>query len=88
VASSVNGWTFTVVDLARLIGKSPVTIRGWEKKGLISLPRDSGDNRKLTCEDVRSVAKVALDLGRIHKRRYQLVLSTLYLLEQVEMENS
>lgn len=84
---TVNGWTFTITDLARLIGKSPVTIRGWEKQKLIELPRDTGDNRKLTCEDVRHVAKIAHDLGRIDRRRYQLVLSALFLLEQVELEN-
>lgn len=83
----MNGWTFTAVDLARLLGKSPVTVRQWDKQGFVKLPRDSGNERKLTSEDVRRVAKTAHEASRISKRRYQLILSTLFLLEQVELEN-
>lgn len=81
----MNGWTFTVTDLARFLGKSPVTIRGWDRAAEVDLPRDSGGDRKLTCEDVRVVAKFAYEKGRISKRRYQLVLSALYLLEEAEL---
>lgn len=79
---------FTVTDLARFLGKSPVTLRGWERKGLIKrLPRDSGDNRKLTTTDIRRIAKVARKSGRITESRLQIVLATITMLELIEKEN-
>lgn len=79
---------FTVVDLARFLGKSPVTLRHWERQGLIAFPRDSGGDRKLTVDQVRQVARIARQLGRITERRLNLVEATVTLMETVEKENS
>ncbi len=78
---------FTVTDLARFLGKSPVTIRGWEQKKLLTIPRDSGGDRKLTTTDVRKAAKRARDLGRITAWRLHLVEAVITLLDIIEREN-
>lgn len=78
---------FTVTDLARFLGKAAVTIRGWERQGLISLPRDPGGDRKLTAEDVRAAARTARDLGRISDHRLQLVEASVTMIGLVEREN-
>lgn len=78
---------FTVTDLARMLNKSPVTIRSWERKGLISLPRDSGGDRKMSIEDIKEVAEIASDLGRIPQARLELVSASLTLLSYIEKEN-
>jgi predicted site-specific integrase-resolvase len=78
---------FTVTDLARFLGKSAVTLRTWERNGLVDLPRDSGGDRKLSAEDVRRVAKTAYELGRINLHRLHLVDATVTLLTIIETEN-
>jgi hypothetical protein len=81
-------FSFTISDLGRLIGKSPVTLRGWEDKGLVTFPRDQSGDRKLRCQDVRTIAHRAFELNRISSRRLNLVLATITLLEQIEHENN
>lgn len=78
---------FTVTDLARFLGKSAVTIRGWEGKGLIDVPRDSGDNRKLTVDEIREVAKIAFHLKRINRHRLDMVEAACTMLSLIEGEN-
>jgi DNA-binding transcriptional MerR regulator len=78
---------FTVTDLARMMNKSPVTVRSWERKGLISLPRDSGGDRKMSIEDVKHTATIAKQLGRIPESRLELIVSALTLLSYIEKEN-
>lgn len=78
---------FTVTDLARFLGKSPVTIRGWERQGLVSLPRDQSGDRKLSADDIRSTARIARDLGRINEHRLQLVEATMTMVALVERLN-
>jgi len=78
---------FTVTDLARMMNKSPVTVRSWERKGLISLPRDSGGDRKMSIEDVKNTATIAKQLGRIPESRLELIVSALTLLSYIEKEN-
>lgn len=80
-------FTFTVTDLARLLGKSPVTLRHWERQGLIVFPRDSGGDRKLTVQEIRHVAGLAKTLGRITEDRARLVEAAMTMLEIVEKEN-
>lgn len=81
-----GSFIFTITDLARFLGKSSVTIRKWEKQGLISLPRDTGDNRKLTVDEVRDVAKKAFHLGRIRRNRLDLIEAACTVLSLVEGE--
>jgi len=81
-------FTFTITDLGRLLGKSPVTLRGWEDKGLVDIPRDPSGDRKLGCEDIRKFADRAFQLGRINHRRANLVYATMTLMEQIESENN
>lgn len=78
---------FTVTDLARFLGKSAVTIRTWERQGKIELPRDSGDNRKLTVDEVRKVAKIAFHLKRIKRNRLDMIEAACTMLTLIEREN-
>jgi predicted site-specific integrase-resolvase len=82
----MNGqFYFTITDVARLLGKSPVTLRTWERKGLVSWPRDSaGGDRKFTTAQVRAAVDTAYRLGRITKRRGHLVNAAMTLLEEIE----
>jgi hypothetical protein len=80
-------FSFTVSEFARLLGKSPVTVRGWERKiPEFKLPRD-GDDRRLTCNDVRKYTNIVYSMKRITKTRLYLVEAVVTLLELVEKEN-
>lgn len=75
---------FTISDLGLMLGKSPVTIRGWERKGMLTLPR-IGANRALTIAQVREVAGTACEAGRITVDRRQIIneaMTSLAILEQ------
>jgi DNA-binding transcriptional MerR regulator len=78
---------FTVTDLARFLGKSPVTLRGWERDKLLTIPRDAGGDRKLTCDEVIDVAHRAYKLNRIRAWRLDLVITAMTLLKLIEREN-
>lgn len=80
-------FSFTVTDLARFLGKSPVTLRHWERQGLVIFPRDNNGDRRLTSAQVRQMARIASKLGRISDDRLSLVEATVTLLEIVEKEN-
>lgn len=77
-------FSFTISDLARFLGKSPVTIRGWEKRGLVSIPRDPSGDRKLNTADIHDLAVRANELGRIDDKRLRLIGSALTILELIE----
>lgn len=81
-------FSFTVTDLARFLGKSPVTLRHWERQGLVIFPRDTNGDRRLTATDVRHMAFRAWKLGRISERRFNLVNASVTLLENIESENN
>lgn len=81
-------FTFTISDLGRFLGKSPVTLRGWEDKKLVDIPRDQSGDRKLACGDIRTITDRALHLGRINQQRANLVHATMTLIEQIEVENN
>lgn len=83
---SINGFTFTITDLARFLGKSAVTLRGWEKQGLITFPRE-GSDRKMTLAEVSELAGRAHELKRISAKRLRLVNATVTLLEIIEERN-
>lgn len=78
---------FTITDLGRFLGKSPVTLRGWERKGLITIPRESSGDRKLTSRDIAGIAKVAYKTGRINRKRRDLVCAAVTIIETIEREN-
>lgn len=79
-------FTFTVTDLARFLSKSPVTLRGWERKGLVDIPRD-GAERKLTAKEVMNFAIRAYTLQRITPERLQRIKEIANLLIALEKEN-
>jgi len=81
-------FSFTITDVARFIGKSPVTLRGWENKGLITFPRGSGGDRKFSLSEVRDVALSARGMKRISKDRLKLVEAAVTILELIEKENN
>lgn len=80
-------FSFTVTELARLLGKSPVTLRHWERQGLLVFPRDSSGDRKLSLDEVRQVAIIARRLGRINDHRLNLINAAMTMLEIIEKEN-
>lgn len=83
---SSSRFHFTITDVARCLDKSPVTLRGWERQGLIKFPRE-GTDRKFTCDEVITVAVEAHDLGRIKSWRLDLVITTMTQLRIIEKEN-
>ena len=80
-------FTFTVTDAARFIGKSPVTLRGWERQKMVKLPRDPGGDRKFYIEDIWNLALVAEKRGRISRDRLRMAQATLTMLRMLEKEN-
>ena len=83
----MNKFSFTVTVLARFLGKSSVTLRGWERKGLLSFPRDPSGDRKFTTADIREFARQARNLKRISNQRLQYIEACVTLLELIEREN-
>lgn len=83
-----DGFHFTITDLGRFLGKSPVTLRKWEAQGLVTYPRDDGGDRKLGVQDVAAVAQVAREARRITCHRQSLVNAALDALLAIEKENS
>lgn len=81
-------FSFTVTDMARFLGKSPVTLRHWERQGLVIFPRDGNGDRRVTVEQVRYMARTAKKLGRIDEPRLNMIEAAVYLLEQIETRNA
>lgn len=74
---------FTIEDVSRLVDKAAVTLRGWERQGLVSYPRNSKGDRSLTVDDIRAL--LASQAGiRIDRDRKKLVEATLTILEILE----
>lgn len=71
-----------------MLGKSPVTLRKWDRGGFVNIPRDQSGDRRLGVEDVVEIATTAYNGGRITKRRYDLVCATMTLIGLIESENS
>jgi DNA-binding transcriptional MerR regulator len=81
-------FSFTVTDLARFLGKSPVTLRGWERQGLFNFPRDTSGDRKFSIADIREISKQAKHIKRISNQRLQYIEACVTMLELIERENS
>ncbi|WP_028058393.1 MerR family transcriptional regulator [Candidatus Solirubrobacter pratensis] len=86
--SLTEGFVFTVTDLGLFLGKSAVTLRGWDRQGLVTIPRDPSGDRKMSAGQVREIAHAAYDLGRISCDRLKLVLASLTLLELLEKDKT
>lgn len=78
---------FSISDLGIFLGKSPVTIRAWERKGLLTLPR-VGTNRALTSQQVLEVAVLAHHAGRISQDRLDLISDAIGAINVIEQEGS
>jgi len=70
-----------------MLGKAPVTLRGWEAKGFIKIPHEASGDRKLTTDQVRKIVKVADQANRITVQRANLIYAALTVLELIENEN-
>jgi predicted site-specific integrase-resolvase len=81
-----EGFSLTVTDAARLLGKSPVTLRKWERLGYFEFPR-LGDDRRLRTADMRRLVENALSRHVITSDRARQVELVLLTLEQIESEN-
>ena len=82
--SAPSKFSFTVSDVARFLGKSPVTLRGWERHGLISFPRNGRGDRRFLLEDLRQLAAHPLIRERVSPHRLRVLEATVTLLEIVE----
>jgi len=80
-------FSFTVTDLARFLGKSSVTLRGWERKGLFDFPRDPSGDRKFSTTDIREIALKTRGLKRISNQRLQYIEACVTMLQIIEREN-
>lgn len=80
------GFHFTISDLGRFLGKSPVTLRGWERKSFIDIPRE-GTDRRLDLQDIRRIATTAREGRRISDARFNRINAAITLLELIEEEN-
>lgn len=78
-----EGFSFTITDAARFLGKSPVTLRKWERDGLVNYSR-VGTDRRLDCTAMRSLAQRAHILGRLSEKRLHVIEGALILLELIE----
>ncbi len=80
---------FTITDAARFLGKSPVTLRQWERKGIVVLPRNpEGGDRRFDIQDVRDLASVAYAIKRITAERYLRIIMSTTSLDVIEEMNS
>jgi hypothetical protein len=77
-------FSFTISDLARFLGKSPVTLRGWERQLLISFPRNGRGDRRFDLEGLRSVLRSPVVRDRCDPDRIRLAEATVTMLELVE----
>lgn len=83
-----DGFHFTITDLGRFLGKSPVTLRKWEAQGFVSYPRGDGGDRRLGLPDVAAVAHAARVARRISACRLTLIQNALDALAAIEKENT
>jgi hypothetical protein len=81
--ASTHPWSFTVTDVAKFLGKSPVTLRKWEHLGLVLFPR-VGHERRASTDDLRELSQWAFDTGRISKKRLQLIDAAATMLDLLE----
>lgn len=79
-------FSFTVTDAARFLGKSAVTLRMWERRGLYRFPR-LGTDRRLSCADMRELAAWCVSTSRITSERQRKIEAALTLLEIIEHED-
>jgi predicted site-specific integrase-resolvase len=80
-------FSFTISDLARFLGKSAVTLRGWERQGLIDFPRNGRGDRRFTLESLREVSIRPVVRERVLRDRIRLFEATITLLEIIENED-
>lgn len=80
-------FSFTISDLGRFLGKSPVTLRGWERQGLISFPRNGRGDRRFSLESLRHTLSSPVVRERVSEPRLRLTEAALTLLELIENED-
>lgn len=85
--SARSKFSFTISDAARFLGKSPVTLRGWERNGLIQYPRNGRNDRRFELNDLRTLACHPTVLERVPQDRIRILEAAVTLLEIVENEN-
>ncbi|MBR0373215.1 MAG: helix-turn-helix domain-containing protein [Mogibacterium sp.] len=67
---------FHIDQVARMIGVTPVTIRNWEKKGLIKISRSPSNYRVFTPDDIETLKKIktySID-GRMSAQAIRMLL--------------
>lgn len=53
-----DNMTFTISQVAKMLGVVPATIRNWEKNGLITAKRSSSNYRVFTLDDIEVLKKI------------------------------
>lgn len=79
-------FSFTISDLARILGKSPVTLRGWERHGLISFPRNGRGDRRFDLASLRGVLDTSVVRERVAEDRIYLAEAAITILGLIENE--
>ena len=53
-----DNMTFTINQVAKILGVVPATIRNWEKSGLITTKRSASNYRIFTIDDIELLKKI------------------------------
>jgi hypothetical protein len=77
-------FTFTISDLGIILGKAPVTLRGWERDGLVYFPRNGRGDRAVSIQGLREIITRPEIRGRIADDRLRLIEACLTMFELLE----
>jgi DNA-binding transcriptional MerR regulator len=78
----IDDMRFTLSQVGLIIGKSTQTLRLWDRLGLFDFPR-YGRDRVLTTEELRELARAALEGNRIDEERYRKVVALATLMDEL-----
>lgn len=84
--SKSGPWAFSITDIARFLGKAPVTIRKWDRTGEIQTGR-IGPKRSVGIEGMKLITEFAYENARITPARAKLVEETLFMMGIIQQEN-
>lgn len=77
-------FSFTISDLGRILGKSPVTLRSWERQGLISYPRNGRGDRRFDLDGLRRTLREPIVIERVDEARIRMAEAAITILELIE----
>lgn len=75
-----------ITDIAPILGKAPVTLRGWEREGFIKFRRNSKGDRRINIDELLEITKRAHRAGRIDDTRRDIITAVVSLIKVMERE--